>query len=209
MDERFRTGLRQRKRERLREELRRAATGLFLERGVDATTVDDIVAKVDVSRRTFFRYFEGKEDAWFAAPQAGREQLEREIRERAGEPESVARQAYRSAVLEQFSDPEHGLAMARLVLDSPTLHAKYLLLRERCAKTIAHALARRLGLAPDDLYVNVVAFRTVAQVSVAVYRWIFENGSRPLAEIIDEACARVDEPFGRAENEAGRERRAL
>lgn len=43
----------------------RAATGLFLERGLAATSVSDIAAAAGVSRRTFFLYFPAKEDVLF------------------------------------------------------------------------------------------------------------------------------------------------
>jgi AcrR family transcriptional regulator len=48
--------------ERTRTAIREAANRLFLERGVDATTVDAICAAAGVSKGTFYLYFHRKED---------------------------------------------------------------------------------------------------------------------------------------------------
>ncbi|WP_123941632.1 MULTISPECIES: TetR/AcrR family transcriptional regulator [unclassified Frondihabitans] len=56
-------GLRDRKREETRRRLETAAVDLVLRNGLERATVDEISALADVSSRTFFNYFDTKEDA--------------------------------------------------------------------------------------------------------------------------------------------------
>ena len=53
--------LRERKKADVRNALVQTAVGLFLKKGFEAVTVDEIVEKANVSRSTFFRYFPTKE----------------------------------------------------------------------------------------------------------------------------------------------------
>ncbi|WP_213170491.1 TetR family transcriptional regulator [Natronoglycomyces albus] len=48
-----------------RRDLTTAAVRLFTERGYDETTVDQIAAAAGVARRTFFRYYQSKDDVIF------------------------------------------------------------------------------------------------------------------------------------------------
>jgi AcrR family transcriptional regulator len=57
------TGLRERKRADTRARLESAAVGLVVKNGIEHTTIDAICEAADVSPRTFFNYFESKEDA--------------------------------------------------------------------------------------------------------------------------------------------------
>jgi AcrR family transcriptional regulator len=54
-----------RKRLATRQSISDAATRLFLERGFDAVTIDDIAAAADVGRMTVFNHFPRKEDMFF------------------------------------------------------------------------------------------------------------------------------------------------
>ena len=55
------TGLRARKKEIARERIVDAAIALFEQRGIDATSIEDIARAVDVSRATVFNHFPYKE----------------------------------------------------------------------------------------------------------------------------------------------------
>lgn len=54
------TGLRARKRARTRDQIADAATTLFIEKGYDATTLEEIAEVADVHKRTLLRYFPTK-----------------------------------------------------------------------------------------------------------------------------------------------------
>src|ERR1700759_180266 len=95
-------GRRERKKQRHRDALCEAAMELFSAKGYDRTAVHEITDAVDVSERTFFRYFASKEDlvlsfirdgaASFAAALAARPAVE--------EPITAGRHALPSSILE-------------------------------------------------------------------------------------------------------------
>jgi len=60
--------LRDRKRRRAEEAIRRAALELFSERGYDQVSVTEIAERAEVGRTTFFRYFGDKQEVLFPDP---------------------------------------------------------------------------------------------------------------------------------------------
>src|SRR3979490_3518432 len=75
-------GLRERKKQRTRETIARAAHELFATRGYQTTTLPDIAEAADVSTRTIFAYFPSKEDILFSDFPAMKEALARALAER-------------------------------------------------------------------------------------------------------------------------------
>lgn len=55
-------GLRERKRIDTRSRIMAAASRLFVQRGIEAVTVDEIAAEADIGKGTVYNYFEAKED---------------------------------------------------------------------------------------------------------------------------------------------------
>ena len=58
------------------------ALDLFLEKGYEQTTIDDICAVAGISRSTFFRYFPAKEDVFMNETSTAGEELLDALRER-------------------------------------------------------------------------------------------------------------------------------
>src|SRR5262245_40611768 len=59
--------LRTKSRESLRAEIAEVAFRVFAERGFDQVTATEVAEAAGISRASFFRYFDSKEDAVFAA----------------------------------------------------------------------------------------------------------------------------------------------
>src|ERR1700744_1356818 len=73
---------RSRKRLAMRQNISNTATRLFMERGFDNVTVDEIAEAADVGRMTVFNHFPRKEDMFFDRDEEGREILRDALRKR-------------------------------------------------------------------------------------------------------------------------------
>jgi AcrR family transcriptional regulator len=150
-------GLRARKKQRTREALLRVALELFTTQGYDRTTVDEIADAVEVSQRTFFRYFAGKEDVAFGVTSLFESQFVDALRRRP--PEEGPIEAMRRAVTAAWEDlgATAGAALPvdlvvrtyRMIESTPALLAAHLRRNGELEDEIARLVARREGLDPD------------------------------------------------------------
>ncbi|WP_405873284.1 MULTISPECIES: TetR family transcriptional regulator [unclassified Streptomyces] len=149
--------LRERKKQRTRDALLRAAVELFTTRGYERTTVDEIAEAVDVSQRTFFRYFAGKEEAALALQEMAVSRFVEAVRERPAReaPMEALRQAVLEGwdrlneVIEAVVPIELYLRMYRVIEATPVLLAAHLRHNEEIEDTIARVLAEREGVDVD------------------------------------------------------------
>ncbi|OIJ66210.1 TetR family transcriptional regulator [Streptomyces mangrovisoli] len=150
--------LRERKKRRTRDALLRAALELFTTHGYERTTVDEITEAVEVSQRTFFRYFAGgKEEAAFAVQDLAEAHFVAAVRARP--PHEAPMEALRRAVLEGWDTINEAVAavvpvelylrMYRLIESTPALLAVHLRRSTEREEELARLLAAREGLDVD------------------------------------------------------------
>ncbi|WEH33192.1 TetR family transcriptional regulator [Streptomyces sp. AM 4-1-1] len=169
-------GLRERKKQRTRDALLRTALHLFTTQGYDETTVDEIADAVEVSQRTFFRYFANKEEAAFALQDMVESRFVAELR---GRPAAEAPfEALRGAVLSAWNDVgtaieevvpvELHMRAYRMIESTPSLLAAHLRRNSALEDEVARLIAdrERLDMAQDPRpRVAVAAFCGVMRVA--------------------------------------------
>ncbi len=191
-------GLRERKKARTRRSIQEHALRLFLAKGYESTTIEEIAAAAEVSHMTIFRYFSRKEDLVLAdeydplilaqlADRPRDEPVIDRLRHALGEGLSRVYAADRDALL----------VRTRLILSTPALRAR---LWEQQAVT-EHLFARALGAHPGndeaELRTRVVVTACLAAVTTAVTVWAEGDGAEELPDLIDRALTCLGDELGR------------
>ncbi|NYE18144.1 mycofactocin system transcriptional regulator [Microbacterium immunditiarum] len=173
-------------------ELSHLALALFLERGFDKTTVDDIVRAAGIGRRTFFRYFASKNDL----PWGDFERLLNEMREHlAGVPDDVPlMEALRAAVVDFNRFPGEELRFHRermwLLLNVPSLVAHSTLRYAAWRRVIAEYVAGRLDVQVDSLAPQAIAWSCLGLCLAAYEQWLAHDDV-DLLELLDASFRRL------------------
>ena len=146
---------RSRKRLATRQGISVAATRLFLERGFDQVTVDEIAAAADVGRMTVFNHFPRKEDMFFDRDEEGREILREALRQRDARVapiETLRLLAHRLAAQQspfvRFTAASQ--AYIATIEGSETLKARARAIRDELAQVVTVALSECAGRKPTD-----------------------------------------------------------
>ena len=188
------TGLRERKKERTRQELMRSALRLFADRGFDQVTVEEIAADCEVSPRTFFRYFSSKEDVLFAQSDRSLERLLETLR---GEPSDLRplealRRAMHTLAADYVEDKEAVVLRHQIMTATPALRTRA---TERQhgweAAVIEQLRAGGQAARMSDLDVRLVVAASMTALRVSIVVWVADTSDVELEHIIDTTFDRL------------------
>ncbi len=189
-------GLRERKKLRTEADLRAATLRLALDRGFEHVTIDDIAASVDVSKTTFYRYFESKEDALLGNATDKADRLAAALEERpADEPTLTAVRIAMMTIVNSYEhDRETSLAIGSVTRATPSLIARNLEHQSVWESTLAAFVRHRLDDEPDaELRSRVVAAIVVSTLRTTIDFWRDTEGRDNLPDLLDSSLAMLAE----------------
>lgn len=178
--------LKARKQQVVRDALVEAAAVLFHSRGFEAVTVEEIANAAGVSRRTFFRYYDSKEDVMVERLDRDGERLLAELAERPTEepPLLAIRNALIAAIEYGLQEPDLVRDAIRLLRETSALRRAVMEHRSRLEERIAALMVQRLGTSPDDNRPMLLAFLTRALSDTAFNAW-YDHETDDVTGLVD------------------------
>jgi AcrR family transcriptional regulator len=181
------TGLRERKKQKTKAAIQRAAIRLFKKRGYEETTIEQIAAAAEISPSTFFNYFPSKEDVVIYDeydPQLFAALME------SSHGESMSTTLRR--LMEKFGDDLHAdreviLERAKLGLEVPELRARFWEEMEKARDVFAAFIASRTGRGADDFEVRVISMALIGAAFESSLEWVRRGGEGRLLDLFNRA----------------------
>jgi AcrR family transcriptional regulator len=171
------------------------AVRLFAEQGYEQTTIAQIAREGGISQRSLFRYFGTKEDLVCGDQDALGELLKQTVEQQSAEVSAWdALRAGFEVLLTANHTPERALELARLIFDTPALHARYIEERLRWQTALVPVVQERLGTASGpapDLRATAIVATVFACADTATELWAADDGRLDLADLYDQCLATV------------------
>lgn len=163
-----------------------AANERFHDKGFEATTIDELCEAVEISRRTFFRYFPTKEELVFPH-RAERLQRFLAFLEAAPDDESpfdTLRRATKVFAVEYMENRAHSIAQQQLIRSSPSLQALEGAIDREWEAAMARVFVQRSGPGADtELRAWVLAGATLGVIRATLRHWFDSNGEVDLIQL--------------------------
>jgi len=188
--------VRERSRRAVRDELTQLAQSLFVEKGYDETTIDDLAAAAGMSKRTFFRYFASKEDLVVGKYEVLGEQLAEDLAERpSDEPLWTSLRHVFDRVVRYFESETRSattIAMENIVRDHPSLNASYLDRISRMQELVLAEARTRAGRQdPADPRIHAIVGAAFSCLIAAWTTWLATDQSQPFGDLLDQAMGAI------------------
>ena len=186
-------GLRERKKQRTREQIIEAAMGLFAERGYHATTIADIATAAEVAPRTFFSYFQSKEAVVFHNVDRDLDGLAAALRDRPpGETAFDALRRWIDAMFEEWmTEEDESHLRKRLCREDESLANFQGGVMARIHELLLEAVAVDLGDPQDGLRPRLVT--AAAMAALTSLEGTLEDKAKQGPDTKAEALAVLDE----------------
>jgi AcrR family transcriptional regulator len=200
-------GLRSRKKARTRLVIEEAASALFAEQGYEATTVEQISERAEISHTTFFRYFPSKAHVvTLGRDNAPLPALRREILDRPPtEPDLLALQRAIQLIWAPAIDPDRTTSIAQAVAESISLRGLYEDMTREWTRAVADAVAGRRGLDTADEACRVIARTAIGVLEASVESWVANDCRPSLGDAIERNFDALRQAFERPTVKARRQ----
>ncbi|HEU4425780.1 MAG TPA: TetR family transcriptional regulator [Pilimelia sp.] len=184
---------------RVRVDLTAAAISLFLAKGYEETTVDEIAEAAGVARRTFFRYFRTKDDAVFPDHEECLKRVEAMLA--AADRQAPVLAAVRDAahvVLAMYAeDPDTAVKRYELTRRVDPLREREITATSRYQRVFTEHLHRRFGRGGHaELREEVAAATVVAAHNHVLRQWLRDGGADDAHAHLDEALDAIEAMLG-------------
>jgi mycofactocin system transcriptional regulator len=177
-------------------ELSHISLQLFIERGFENTTVDDIAGAAGIGRRTLFRYFPSKNDLPWGDFDAGLDHMRAYLLAVPGDVGLV--DALASAVVDFNRFPAEEVIFHRermsLLLNVPALVAHSTIRYIAWRQVVAEFVARRLGVPEQSLEPQAIAYAVLGLCLSSYEQWLRQEDA-DLSELLLAAFAVLGNGF--------------
>lgn len=193
-----REGLRERKRRETRRRITEKGIELFVAKGYEATTLDAIAEAAGIARRTFFHYFNSKEEIILAWQGALPDAVRAAVLEQGAAVTPLV--AVRAALIALAADmrPDMAITIIRIMRSSEQLRAgnqvKFLNMEQAAFEALC-------VLWPDQARrerLRLVAMLCVGAMRLSIDAWAHEEGQKSLTDHLQAAFAGLDAELGAA-----------
>jgi len=182
-----------RRKAQTRLEIAQAALELFLRDGYDAVRAETIAAEAGVSPRTFYRYFQAKDEVLSPIVTRGTETLAARFAARPGD-EPLA-DAFAAAFREMGASPagpENATRLIRLFTDVPVLRARWLADLRSIESTFSLVVKQRTPTPLSDADAELTGAMLATALRIALERAASRDATTVApAILLDEILARL------------------